>query len=127
MLDLLILGHSQGIKHAHQLFRAKQAHQVVFEGNKELGFTWISLSPRTSTELIVDTPRLMTLRANDLKPACFLGSFVQFNIRTTARHIRSNGNCAMHSRLGHDLRLNLMELCIQHFMLNAAPLEHLAE
>ena len=55
MLDLLILLNTKGCKHFHQSLGTEQAHQVILKGNVETGFTRISLSSGTSTELVINT------------------------------------------------------------------------
>ena len=49
-----------------------------------------------------------------------LGIAAQQDIGTTAGHVGGDGNRAVSSGSGHNLRLQLMELGIQHFMRNAA-------
>ena len=80
----------------------------------------------TSAQLVIDTTGLMALGTDNLQSACFLRVLVQLNIRTTACHIGSDGNCAMLSGKGYDLRLALMELGVQDFMLNALLAEQSA-
>ena len=48
---------------------AEQAHEVVFEREVELRRARVALATRTTTQLVVDTPRLVTLRAEDDQPA----------------------------------------------------------
>ena len=55
MLNLLILGNTQRSEDLHKSLRAEQTHKVVLQGNVETGFTRISLSSGTSTELVIDT------------------------------------------------------------------------
>ena len=44
----------------------------------------------------------------------------QKNICTTTCHVSCDGNSALSTGLSNNLRLTLMELCIQNIMLNAA-------
>ena len=69
----------------------------------------------------------MTLRTNNLKASQLSDSFAQFDIRTTARHIRRNRNCSHLTRIRDNLRLKLMELGIQHLMRNILLLQHSAQ
>ena len=55
VLDLLILLNTKGCEHLHQSLGTEQTHQVILKGNVETGFTRISLSSGTSTELVIDT------------------------------------------------------------------------
>ena len=70
MLDLLAFFNTQFRKYVHQPLGAEQAHQIVFQGNIESGFSRISLTSGTSAQLVINTPGLMSLRTDDLKPAC---------------------------------------------------------
>ena len=127
MLDLFILAHTQTAEHLHQLLRAEQAHQIVLQGNIEAGFTRISLTSGTSSQLIVDTAGLMALGTDDLQTSGGSGLLVQLDIRTTAGHVGGNGHRSCGTCLGHDLRLQLMELGVQHLVLYALPAQHIAE
>ena len=69
----------------------------------------------------------MTLGTDDLQTAGSLCLIIQLDIGTTACHVRCNRNCSMDTRICHDLRLKLMELCVQHFMLDAFPTKHIAD
>ena len=66
MLNLLPFRNAHGIEHLNQPLGAEQSHQVILQGDIELGFTGVSLTPGTSAQLIVDTPGLMALRADNL-------------------------------------------------------------
>ena len=119
MLNLLIFRHAQGVENAHQTLGSEEAHQIVLQRNVETGFSRISLTSGTSSQLIVNTAGLVALGTDNLQSACFLRVLVQLNIRTTARHVGSDGNCAMLSGKGYDLCLTLMELRVQYLMGNA--------
>ena len=69
----------------------------------------------------------MALRTDDLKAAQFLGFLIQLNIRTTARHIGGNGHGSVDTGICYDLSLQFMELGVQHLMLDAALVQHLAK
>jgi len=55
MLNLLILLNTKRCEHFHQSLGTEQTHQVILKGNVETGFTRISLSSGTSTELVINT------------------------------------------------------------------------
>ena len=123
MLDFLSFRNAQCIEHADHSFGTEKPHQIVFQRNIELGFTGVALSAGTAAQLIVDTPRLMPLRTDDLQTACRLRLFIQFNIRTTSRHIGRNCNSAVNTGIRYDFRFQLMKFGIQNFMLNASFLQ----
>ena len=127
MLDLLILRHTHGVEHIDQPFRTEQSHQIVFQGNIELGFARISLTSASAAQLVVNTPGFMPLRADDFEAArrfCFI---VQLDIRTTACHVGGNRHRSVHAGIRHDLRLQFMEFGVQHFMRDAFFPEKAAE
>ena len=69
----------------------------------------------------------MALCADDLKAAGFPCPIVQLDIGTTACHVGGNGHCLVDAGLGHDLRLQLMELGVENLVGNPLPLKHLAQ
>ena len=122
MLDLLSLRYTQRIEDTDQSLRAEQSHQIILQRDIESGFTGVALTSGTSSQLIVDTSGFVTLRTDDLQTTGSLRLLVQFDIR-----IGSNGYRTMDSRIRHDLRFLLMELCIQHIVANTASGQHLAQ
>ena len=112
MLDLLSFRDSQRIEHGDHPVRTEETHQIILQGDKELGFTRISLTTGTSTQLIIDTSGLMPLCTDDHQAACRSRLLIQLDIRTTARHVGRNGNGSMYACVRHDLSLELMELGI---------------
>ena len=66
MFNLFSVFHAQRIEYGHQLFRAEQAEQVVFQRKVETGFTRIALTSGTSAELVVNSSGFMTLCTDDL-------------------------------------------------------------
>src|SRR5687768_11285438 len=56
----------------HQLLDAvagEDAHEIVFEREVEPRAARIALAPRAAPQLVVDAPRLVALRADDMQPA----------------------------------------------------------
>ena len=68
----------------------------------------------------------MTFCTDDLQTSGSSGHFVQFNIRTTAGHVGSNGHVASFTGMGYDLRLFLMELGVQYLMRDSLSFQHTA-
>ena len=68
----------------------------------------------------------MAFCTDDLQTSGCLGHLVQLNIGTTACHVGSNGNIPGFSCMCYDLCLFLMELGVQHLVLDALPLQHTA-
>jgi len=127
MLNLLILCNTQRSKDLHQSLRTKQTHQVILQRDVETGFTRVSLSTGTSTELIVNTSGFMTLCTDDHQATGISCHIIQLNIRTTASHVSGNGNCPCLTCLCYDLCLQFMEFGIQYIMLDSLSFQHAAE
>ena len=56
-----------------------------------------------------------------------VGVAAQQDVRATAGHVGCDGDRALAARLGHDLRLALVELGVQHLVLDATCVKHLGE
>ena len=111
-MNLLSIGNAQSLKHAHQTLGTEETHQIIFQGNEELGLSGISLSSRTTAKLVINTSGLMPLRTHNMKTArcsCFL---IQLNIGTTAGHVGRNGYRTVHTGFRNNRRFLLMKLCI---------------
>ena len=127
MLNLLILGNTQRSEDLHKSLRAEQTHKVVLQRDVETGFTRVSLTSGTSTELIVNTSGLMTLCTDDLQTTGFSCHIVQLDISTTASHVGCDRNSTSLTSLCNDLSLKLMEFRIQYIVLNTLTAKHSAE
>ena len=127
MLNLLILGNTQRSEDLHQSLRTEQTHEVVLKRDVETGFTRVSLTSGTSTELIVNTSGLMTLCTDDFQTAGLSCHIVQLDIGTTACHVGCNRNSTCLTSLCNDLSLKLMELRIQYIVLDTFTTKHSAE
>ena len=75
-LDRHVLGHLEGDHGAVDDLRLEQAHQLVLQGQVEPGLTRVTLTTGTSTQLVVDTARLVTLGTDDVEAAQFLDLLV---------------------------------------------------
>jgi hypothetical protein len=51
----------------------------------------------------------------------------ELDVRATAGHVRGDGYCRAAAGLGDDRRFLLVELGVEHLVLDAAPIEHLGE
>ena len=112
MLNLLPFRHSQCSKYRHQFLRSEQTHQIIFQRNEELGFTRISLTAGTSTQLIINTAGLMPFCTNDLQTTGCLRIIVKLDIGSSTSHICSDRYGTMLTCLRNDLSLKFMEFCI---------------
>ena len=71
MRDGLAFLQAQLLQHAVHAVRAEDAHQVVFEGQVELGTAGVALAARAATQLVVDAPALVALGADHVEAAGF--------------------------------------------------------
>ena len=185
-LDGHVFFHAQLLQQRAHPLLGEDAHQVVFQREKEPRLAGIALPSRAPTELVVDAPRLVPLGAQDEEPAGLDHLFVihlrrlcvplegrrplrladleflalvvetqksrrrhgvdgplvgadnprpvllhqflpghelrvaaQQNIGSAAGHVGGNGHHPQPPGLGHNLSLALVELGVQHHMLDA--------
>ena len=69
----------------------------------------------------------MALSTNDGKTSGLLGLWGQLDISTTARHVSGYGHSAWAACLSHNLSLLLVQLGVEHVMLNLTHVKHLAK
>ena len=122
--DLLSLRDAQAIEHADHPLRAEESHQIVLEGDEELGFARIALSSGTSAQLVVNTAGLMALCADNVQSACRSRLIVQLDIGASASHVGCDGYRAVPPGLRDNACLELMVFCIQNVVRNALFLQH---
>ena len=127
VFDLLVLCNTKRSKNLHQSLRTEQTHQVVFQRDIETGFTRVSLTSGTSTQLVIDTSGLVTLCTDDLQTTGFSCHIVKLDIGTTTSHVCSDGNGSCLSCLCNDLCFQFMELRVQYVVLDTFTAKHLAE
>src|SRR4029453_18807981 len=68
MNDRLVLLQSELLQHSIELVGSEDAHQVVFQGEEELGMTWIALATRAAAQLIVNATALVAPGAKNIEP-----------------------------------------------------------
>ena len=81
----------------------------------------------TSAELSVHASALMPLGTDDSQTAGFLHFGCQLDIRTTTGHVGCDGHDAGTSGFGNDLCLLLVQLSVEHVVLDFAEREHSAQ
>src|SRR4029077_7355782 len=69
MLDRDAVLHPDPAHQALELVGAEDAQQVVLQREEKPRAAWIALTSRTPAQLIVDSPRLVTLGAEDVQSA----------------------------------------------------------
>ena len=127
MLDFLSLRDSHCVEHTNQPLGTEQSHQIILQGNIKLRFAGVSLTSGTSSQLVINTSRLVPFRTDNLKAARRSRFLVELDVRTTACHVCRNCHRTVHTCVCDDLRLQFMELRVQHLMLDTPALEHTAQ
>src|SRR5664280_1093141 len=69
----------------------------------------------------------MSLRADDGKTSGFYNALAQLDVRTTTSHVGSDGNRSGNTGCEYNLCFFLVQLGIQHIVLNILTLEHTAQ
>src|SRR4051812_44261189 len=106
--------HAEAFHHrSHAVCCGEVAHEVVFEGNEELGTTRVTLARTTAAKLAVDPARLVALSADDKKPADFGNSRGEFDVCAAACHVGGNGDGAKMPGAGNDVRFLGVEFGVE--------------
>ena len=69
VLDRFTGLHAQGFHEVLHPIRGEDTHQAVFQGQVETAGTGVTLTTGTTTQLVVDTARFVTLGRNHLQAA----------------------------------------------------------
>src|SRR5687768_5542431 len=83
ILNRQVLRHLQKTHHLAHLFTAKDSHQIVFQRHKKLTLTRITLASGSSSQLVVDTTRLVTLCSQHIQTTQRIYPFTELNIYTS--------------------------------------------
>ena len=97
----------------HDLVRAEQAHQIVFERDEEVRRARIALARATSAQLPVNAPRLVPFRGEHVQAAQFGDAGAKFDVRAAARHVRGDGDRAALAGAGDDFGFLLVILRVE--------------
>ncbi len=116
--------HPQFIHHPQKALGTKEAHEIIFQGNKELGRTRVTLAAGTAPELIVNAAGFVAFSADNVQAPQLGHSFLENNVSAPASHIGGNGNSPFASCLGHYFRFPLMLLGIEDIMNNSPFFQH---
>src|SRR6185437_4868695 len=157
ILQRVVVLHAEALHPAHQAFAAEDTQQVVFQRQVEARGTRVALAAGTTAQLVVGTPGLVPLGADDVQATGrqhllvqllplrldagavdFAGAFRQrrqcdfqaateHDIGTAAGHVGGDGDLAGRAGLGHDVRLALMLLGVQHFVHHASLVQQAGE
>src|SRR5437867_12615851 len=89
----------------HPIGCAEIAHQIVFETDIEPRCARIALARATSTQLAIDSARLVALRPDHHQSTAFYNAGPKLNIGAAAGHVRCNRNRAWLPGTRHNLSL----------------------
>ncbi|MCY1538638.1 hypothetical protein D9M68_741900 [compost metagenome] len=112
VLNRSLFINTEAVHQCRDTFTLEDTHKVVFSRNEELRLARITLAAATSTKLIINTTRFVTLRADNNKSAKLLNTFTELNVGTTTSDIGSKSNCTLFTSLLNDRRFTLVILGI---------------
>ncbi len=128
VLDGFAFFHAEAVHHlGHALAAAEVAHEVVFEGEEELGRARVALAGAAAAQLAVDAARFVALGAEHEEAAELGHAFAQLDVRAASRHVGGDGDGAALAGEGDDLGFPLVVLGVEHLMGDAGVLEHAGE
>ena len=127
MLNHLALLEAHFIHQGSDTVRSEHTHQVILKRHVEYAATRVSLTTRTTAQLSIHAAALMSLRTNNRQTAGFLHLRRQFDIRTTTCHVRRYRYNTRATCLSDHIRLLLVQLRIQHVVLNLPQRQHSAQ
>ena len=111
-LNHLALLESKAVHDIGNTLGTEQAHQLIFQRNEEQRGTWVALTTGTTTQLAVNTARLMALGTDDGQTTSGFYFRRKLDISTTTSHVGSDGHGTLAvGRLtgqGHDVGLLLV-------------------
>src|SRR5581483_8691509 len=146
VFERLVLLHAEELHPARDPVGREDAHEAVFEREIETARARVALASRTAAQLVVDAPRFVALRADDVQAAggehfvvallpLGLDAFAlgvlglgrqgrelgfertaQHDVGTAAGHVRGDRHGARAARLGDDVRLALVLLRVEHLV-----------
>src|SRR6266403_188562 len=88
--------------------RTKDLHQVVFKRDEEFARSRVALAARAPTQLIVDTPALMALGADDVQTADVGHPLTKDDVGAASGHVGRDRDRAGLTSLGDDAGLALV-------------------
>ena len=127
MFNHLTLLESESVHDVGDTVGSEETHELVLQRHIEDGRAWVTLTSCTSTKLAVHTAALMPLRTDDGQTSRRLHFGRELDVGTTTSHVGGDGDDRLLSSLCHDIRLLLVEFCIEHIMLYLPHGEHLGE
>ncbi|MNL16264.1 hypothetical protein D3C87_1372960 [compost metagenome] len=110
ILDWRLFINPESIHKCSNAFTLENTHKIIFSRNEELRLTWITLASATSTKLVINTTRFVTLRTDHDKSTELLHTFAKFDIGTTTGNIGCEGDCTLFTSFFNNCGLTLVIL-----------------
>ena len=127
VLDHFSVRYLQSVHDRGDALGAEEPHQVVLEREVEPRRTRVPLASGTSAELAVDAPGFVAFGSDDVEAAEIDYAGAELDVGAPARHVRSDGHRTGLARLRDDLGFLLVELGVQHVVLDPPALQHAAQ
>ena len=127
MLDHIALFVAHAVHEAGNALGSKEAHEVVFERNKELRRSGVALASGASAQLAVDAARIVALSSDNGETTCGLGLGGQLDVGSAAGHVGGDGHGSGTPGFGDDVGLLLVQLGVQHLVRNLADVQRTAK
>ena len=127
VFDGFVFLHAQFVHDGGDVFRAEQAHEVVFEGEEEARGAGVALTAAAAAELVVDAAALVAFGADDVEAAEGGDAFAEDDVGAAAGHVGGDGDGAALSGLGDYLGLHFVEFGVEDVVFYALLFEDGAE
>ena len=105
----------------------EEAHEVVFNRDKESGGAGVALARAASAQLAVDTARFVAFCTEDEESPTILDTVAQLNVCATTGHVCSYGDGSVLAGTGNDLSLFLVKLGVKNSVGDVVLAQHPAE
>ena len=120
--------HTESLHHGCHAFCGREvAHEVVLEGDKELGISGVSLPRATSAELAVDPAGFVAFGADHHQASHIGDSLPEFDVGTSTCHVGGNRHGSPLSGSSDDLGFLAVILCVEDGVGDLGPLQHAGE
>ena len=120
----LTLFEAHSVHYLRYTFGAEKPHKVVFERNEEDRAAGVALTSRTSSQLSVDTTRLVAFGTDDSQTAYLFHFGCELDVGTTPCHIGGDSYRAGSTRFGYYFRLFLVKLGVEDIVFYLTHRKH---
>ena len=125
--DRLLVGEADALHDVRHALAAEEPHHFVFERDVEARRSRIALTARAAAQLIVDAPRLVALRADDVQAAVARDAVAELDVGAAAGHVGGDRHLGVLAGILDDLGFLLVILRVEHVALDAFAPQHRGE